>query len=84
MRKGTKFKPVKLEISCTVILVAPHKKVCTNSLTKGGEIALLMASFFEGKIARVAVMNTAFNLGLVPAVYKGQTVVPGNLFYLIN
>ena len=43
-----------------------------------------MASFFEGKIARVAVMNTAFNIGLVPAVYKGQTVVPGNLFYLIN
>ena len=39
-----------------------------------------MASFFGGKIARVAVMNTAFNLGLVPAVYKGKTVVPGNFF----
>jgi len=36
-----------------------------------------MSAFMGKKVSAIAVMNSIINCGLVPAVYKGKTVVPG-------
>ncbi len=57
--------------------VDSSKGVGVCGISKGGEIAYLMSAFMDKKVSAIAVMNSIINCGLVPAVYKGKTVVPG-------
>ena len=58
--------------------VMSDKGVGVAGISKGGEIALAMASCLpKNKIGSVAVMNTVMNFGLVPVTHKGQTVCKG-------
>ena len=60
--------------------VDSSKGVGVCGISKGGEIAYLMSAFMGKKISAIAVMNSIINCGLVSAVHKGKTVVPGKMF----
>jgi hypothetical protein len=57
--------------------VDSSKGVNVCGISKGGELAYMMAAFFGDKIGSIAVLNSIVNCGFVPAVYKGKIMVPG-------